>query len=336
MIYWLDNCDNHDGTPNENYGRELMETVLDGNRELYRGRCEDGGARVHRLDIYRSAAAAFRICSTIPVFEYREWDHDDSEKTFLGETGKFNGEDIIDIIVKQPATGQFLARHLYNFFVADEPQVPAWPYTPPNDPDAVNTLAQAYIDSGYEMRAVLETLFKSDFFKEATFRKVKSPLELVSNTVRMTGDFNVEMGTFPKHGLTGLAATVGFMGQQVFNPPSVEGWHTGKEWIDSGALVQRVNFAAEQVGDTDMPGVRLMLDKLADDTASMSPQGLVDGCLRLMGDLELEADTHSALVQHVAGSGALRADTAADRDRFDERATEMMQLIVATPEYQSE
>ena len=100
--------------------------------------------------------------------------------------------------------------------------------------------------------------------------------------------------------------------------------------------MQRVNFAAEQVGDADMPGVRLMLDKLADDTASMSPQGLVDGCLRLMGDLELEADTHSALVQHVAGSGALRADTAADRDRFDARATEMMQLIVATPEYQSE
>ena len=156
--------------------------------------------------------------------------------------------------MKQPATGQFLARHLYNFFVADEPQVPAWPYTPPNDPDAVNTLAQAYIDSGYEMRVVLETLFKSDFFKEARFKKVKSPLELVTNTVRMTGDYNLEMGTFPKHGLTGLAATVGFMGQQVFNPPSVEGWHTGKEWIDSGALVQRVNFAAEQVGDADMPG----------------------------------------------------------------------------------
>ena len=238
--------------------------------------------------------------------------------------------------MKQPAAGQFIGRHLYNFFVADEPQVPAWPYTPPNDPDAVNMLAQAYLDSGYEMRTVLETLFKSDFFKEARFKKVKSPLELVSNTVRMTGDYNLEMGTFPKHGLTGLANAVGFMGQQVFNPPSVEGWHTGKEWIDSGALVQRVNFAAEQVGDADMPGVRLILDRLATDEASLSPSGFVDGCLRLMGNIELESDTHEALVQHVAGNGALRADSSEDRGRFDGRATEMMQLIVATPEYQSE
>ena len=144
------------------------------------------------------------------------------------------------------------------------------------------------------------------------------------------------MGTFPKHGLTGLANAVGFMGQQVFNPPSVEGWHTGKEWIDSGALVQRVNFAAEQVGDADMPGVRLILDRLATDEASLSPSGFVDGCLRLMGDIELESDTHEALVQHVAGNGALRAGSEEDRGRFDERATEMMQLIVATPEYQSE
>ena len=59
-------------------------------------------------------------------FEYLEEDHDDGEKTFLGHTGNFNGEDIIDIIVQQPACHRFIARHLYNFFVADEPQVPAW------------------------------------------------------------------------------------------------------------------------------------------------------------------------------------------------------------------
>ena len=98
-----------------------------------------------------------------------------ARKSFLGENGNFNGEDIIDIIVKQPAAGQFIGRHLYNFFVADEPQVPAWPYTPPNDPDAVNTLAQAYIDSGYEMRSVLETLFKSDFFKGGSLQEGEEP-----------------------------------------------------------------------------------------------------------------------------------------------------------------
>ena len=75
-------------------------------------------------------------------FVYRPEDHDDGEKTFLGETGRFNGEDIIDIIVRQEATARFVSRHLYNFFVADEPQVPAWSVTDPRDPAAIATLVR--------------------------------------------------------------------------------------------------------------------------------------------------------------------------------------------------
>ena len=180
----------------------------------------------------------------------------------------------------------------------------------------------------------METLFKSDFFKSARFEKVKSPLDLVVNAVKVTGDFEVEMGTFPKDGLTGLAGSIGNMGQQVCNPPSVEGWHTGKEWIDSGALVQRVNFAAEQVGDASRPGVRLILDRMASQGPTLSGDNLVEGCLELMGSLELEADTHEALVQHANRGGDLHSRTPEERESFDERATEMLQLIVATPEYQ--
>ena len=66
-------------------------------------------------------------------FEYKEEDHDEGEKTFLGYTGNFNGEDIIDIVVKEPATARFICRHLYNFFVADEVQVPAWTIEPARD-----------------------------------------------------------------------------------------------------------------------------------------------------------------------------------------------------------
>ena len=333
MIYWLDNCDNHKEEPNENWGRELLELF------------SMGVGNYTEADV-KSAARAFTGWTfsdplpRIPYqyyenrFEYRDSDHDDSMKTFLGETGRFNGEDIVDIVVKQPATGQFLARHLYNFFVADEPPVPAWPYTPPRDPEAVDLLAQTYQDSGYEIRPVLEVLFKSDFFKGARFEKVKSPLELVVNAVKLTGDFEVEMGTFPKEGLGGLAGNIGVMGQQVLNPPSVEGWHTGKEWIDSGALLKRVNFAAAQVGDASRPGVRLILDRLASQGQTLSAGALVDGCLELMGALKLEADTREALVQHANQSGELHSGTPEEREAFDERATAMLQLIVATAEYQ--
>ena len=82
-------------------------------------------------------------------FEYLAEDHDDGEKHFLGHKGRFNGEDVIDIIVRQPATARFVARHLYNFFVADEVQVPAWLHTPPRDPVAINIIADAFISSNY-------------------------------------------------------------------------------------------------------------------------------------------------------------------------------------------
>ena len=333
MIYWLDNSDNHKDSINENYGRELLELFSMGIGNY----TEDDvkmAARAFTGWNYKDTLPRVPYLYYYPDFEYRPWDHDDSVKTFLGETGRFNGEDIIDIIVKQPATARFIARQLYDFFVADEPQVPAWPYTPPKNQEAVDLLAQTYLDSGYEMRPVLEVLFKSDFFKNARYSKVKSPLDLVVGTVRLVGDFNLELGTFPKLGIEGLASKVGYMGQKVFDPPTVEGWHTGKEWIDSGTLMQRVNFAAGQVEDTSQPGVALIVNRLAERGPTLSPEALVDGCMELTGVLNLEEGTRAELVRHAMKGGELRRGTQGDRRAFDARVSEMLQLIVATSEYQ--
>ena len=178
MIYWLDNCDNHKDAPNENWGRELLELFSMGIGN-YTESDVQMAARAFTGWTYKDPLPRVPHRYYYSGFEYRPWDHDDGEKTFLGETGRFNGEDIIDIIVRQPATARFVARHLYNFFVADEPQVPAWATTPPNDPDAVELLAKTFTESKGELRPVLEVLFTSDFFKEANFLKVKSPVELV-------------------------------------------------------------------------------------------------------------------------------------------------------------
>ena len=110
-------------------------------------------------------------------FEYRPEDHDDSEKTFLGHSGNLNGEDIVRLISEHPSCAQFIARHLYNFFVADEAQVPAWSVTPPSDPEAVETLATTLRENGYDMRTTLRVLFNSDFFKNARFARLKNPTE---------------------------------------------------------------------------------------------------------------------------------------------------------------
>jgi uncharacterized protein (DUF1800 family) len=76
-------------------------------------------------------------------------------KEFLGTKGNLNGEDIIDIVVQQPACARFICRHLYNFFVADEPQVPAWSLEEPRDPAALDALAKTFRESNYEIRPVL-------------------------------------------------------------------------------------------------------------------------------------------------------------------------------------
>ena len=169
-------------------------------------------------------------------FAFKPEDHDDGEKTFLGHTGHFNGEDIIDIVVQQPATARFLARHLYNFFVADEPQVPSWNITPPGDPEAIETLVQAYTESHYDMRSVLRVLFLSDFFKQARFARVKSPAELVIGTVRLAGNFAT-----PRLGLPGTRLGVQLPGARAPESPQrreLAYWPGVDRWRSPGAAGQ--------------------------------------------------------------------------------------------------
>ena len=153
-------------------------------------------------------------------YEYRQDDHDYSEKTFLGETGKFDGADIIDIICRQESTARFISRHLYNFFVEDEVQVPSWQDVPPKNPEAISTLMDAYFEHGHDLNKVLKVLFESDFFKESEYKKVKGPAEMVINVLRLSGGFEE-----PSLSMIQAVDEAGFMGQLLFYPPSVEQSH---------------------------------------------------------------------------------------------------------------
>jgi hypothetical protein len=332
MIYWLDNCDNHAHAVNENWGRELLELFT-------LGVGMDGHPNYTETDV-RDASRAFTgwtIAQAPPrgyynrwdwEFEYLEEDHDDGEKTFLGHTGNFDGEDIIDIIVQQPACHRFIARHLYNFFVADDVQVPAWMTTPPCDPEAVDTIARAFKDSHYNMRSTLRVLFLSDFFKNARFAKIKSPAEVVVGILRLAGGFE-----FPAPGIGNLVKNPTYMGQEILNPPSVEGWHTGAEWINSGTLMKRINFAAGMLGDANRPGIRALINRLKAQ-GDLSPEGFVDSCLDLIGPMQVEPEVHQNLVAHASEGGTLRWGTEQDASTSSARVGEMLQLIASVREYQ--
>ena len=327
MIFWLDNNENHGTAINENYGREILELF-------------SMGIGNYSEDDIKNAARAFTGWTyeqPIPLypfghfdvnFRFKADDHDASEKTFLGHTGNFDGEDIIDIIAKQEATARFIGRHLYNFFVADEAQVPAWSIEPPANPQAIDDLAKTWMESDADIRAVMRTLFTSDWFKEARFTHVKSPTEFVAGVLKLSGEF-----AEPAPNLHKLEATIVTMGQKLMDPPSVEGWHTGKEWIDGGTLTERINYAVDTLNDPEKPGVKAIIDRVR-ASGQVMPSELVSQLLELVGSLEVDAATGDALIAHAESEGELDWSSASAIKASTTRVVRMLTLVVATREYQ--
>ena len=328
MMFFLDNKDSHKDAVNENYGRELLELFSMGvgnytEDDVRQASLAFTGWTIRNASMMTARSQQDLVPPYGPLdwhFQYMDDDHDDGVKAFLGHEGAFNGEDIIDIICKQPATARFISRHIYNFFVADEPQVPAWETVPPRDPEAIDTLAKAFVENDYEIRPVLRVLLNSDFFKDARYAKVKSPTELVVGTARMAGGHDL-----PELADVDLALLPATMGQELLDPPSVEGWHTGMEWITTGSLVDRVNFASGEMADASRPGVRSMIDRIKVQWDGASPQGLVEACLDQIGPIIVSDGTKEQLVNHAKGEAAGTPSN---------RIVEMLQLIVATREYQ--
>ena len=333
MIVWLDNNENHGSAINENYGRELLELFSmgignyteDDIKECSRaftgwtlGNAEYMAVRAAKDSIWPYGRIAWH-------FDYRDEDHDAGEKTFLGETGKFNGEDIIAIIAKQESTARFVATRLFQFFAADE--------ITEDGEKAIQEMIASYFSSGYHIRAMLRTLFHTDYFKsdEARFARVKGPVEMVVGAIRMSGNYQN-----PALGIEKVSDTMLYMGQGLLQPPTVEGWHEGSEWIDSGALVERVNFAARELSDVTSPGVRSIIDRLqaGADHGVLEPSDLADRCLDLLGPIEVSDETHSVLVQYANRHGSLDLNDHKPGDEAEQRVGNMLRLVAATREYQ--
>ena len=163
MIFWLDNKDNHKDAPNENYGRELLELFSMGigtytEDDVKAAARSFTGWTIENTEYMsiRASRDSFWPYGRIDwQFRYQDDDHDDSEKTFLGHTGQFNGQEIIDIIIRQPATAHHIASKLYNFFVSDRP-----------DEDAIGILADEFTRTEGDVRSVMRCLFMSDFFAD--------------------------------------------------------------------------------------------------------------------------------------------------------------------------
>ena len=341
MIMWLDNQDNHKGSINENYGREILELFSMGvgsytEEDIKECARAFTGWRVVNpeymsIKMRNNTARPYGYMAW--QFEYDDDDHDHGQKTLLGETGDLNGEDAVEIICRQEATANFISRHLYHHFVADEEPVPQWPHTPPRDPEAIEMLTRAYFDSGYSIKEMLRTMFTSDFFmsRASHFARTKSPSEMVVGALRLAGGLEI-----PSTETYAAAGAAGVMGQGLLAPPSVEGWQGGSEWINTGAYVQRINFVGKTLGDPNKPGMRAIIDRVVRSAngSSLSPEEAVDACLRVLGPLEVLDSTRSSLIDYADSYGELSFSDEEEASRADEAIVAIVQMIVSTQEYQ--
>ena len=139
----------------------------------------------------------------------------------------------------------------------------------------------------------------------------------------------------PEPTMWSLHYQMGAMGQFLMDPPSVEGWHTGKEWIDGGTLMERINFASKLVSDPATPGVQALTNRLAEAAGdSATPDQLVDATLEYAGPMVVSDSTRSALVEAAQADGDLAFDSQEGREASAKRVAQTLRLVLASPEYQ--
>jgi len=301
MLVWLDNRANRKGAPNENYARELMELFT------------LGVGNYTEQDVKESARAltGWTLDRDLKFVDAKNI-HDGGAKTFLGKRGNFNGDDIIDIILEQPAASRYIVRRLWGFFAYANPE-----------PELVDRLAATFRDSHYSVRAVVrEILLSKEFYSDRAYRAmVKSPVDYVVGAVRVLG---------VKSDGAELVGQTNRLGQSLFNPPNVAGWPGGAAWINSATLIHRLNFAnrvalargGAMLFQPDRPLARLQL-RTPYQAADYYIGLLLDG---RMPDAEREVlRAYSAYVAQWPGAGGWAGD---------EPLRSLVYLVMASPDYQ--
>jgi hypothetical protein len=214
MLVYLDNGENIKTHPNENFGRELLELFT------------MGVGHYTERDVREAARAFTGWTNDVLEFKFDAGQHDFDNKTFLGRTGPLNGGDIIDTIIDQPVTSEFVAAKLYRYFVRED-----------ISSSTKAELGRSFRQSGYQLKPLLKRMFLSkDFYSPLSFAtQIKSPVQLVVSTYKKMG--LREVPTIPDFG-----RLTGGLGQTLFEPPNVAGWAGGRTWMTPSTLLQRGNL----------------------------------------------------------------------------------------------
>ncbi len=307
MLRWLDSNSNRKASPNENFARELMELFT------------MGVGNYTETDV-RESARAFTgwFYDRTQGFVFNRNQHDFAQKTFLGRTGEWDGDDIVNIILEQPVTAEFMVRKAFGFFVYDNPT-----------PATVARLADVFRGSGYSTRELMRAILTSPEFSSdvAYHAVVKSPVDYLVGTMK-----NIDIGEYSREAVGQLQR----MGMALYNPPDVSGWDWGTDWIGAATLLERLNLS-NSVSTARGDNARFGLDPAAliRRLGARTPQQIVDGLLEMFVDGDVPSAVRDQIVAYMTRgySGAPEAFTQ-DAARMDRAVRGAAHLVMTTPIYQ--
>jgi len=285
MLIWLDNRYNVAQHPNENYARELMELFT-------------LGLGNYTEDDVKEAARAFTgwTLDKTGAFVFVEKLHDAGDKTFLGQTGPFDGTGIVNIVTAQPVHQRFICRKLLEFFVYSDPE-----------PELIEGLAQVYALSGYDTAKVVGTILRSNvFYSDRAYRALpKSPVEYTIGLLKY-----LEVAQVPDD----IPAWLARMGQSPLAPPSVKGWDGGPAWISTATMLARFNFVNRLVNAQPKPATAQMQSVMPvmAGTQPQAPASATFAALTPDAIVQQASGFDPDRVQHIIAQGAIQDDLTGD------------------------
>jgi uncharacterized protein (DUF1800 family) len=320
MLVWLDGRSNVRRQPQENFARELMELFTMGvgtfaETDVY------AGARVFTgWNLSRPGSGAAQHYA----FNYNAAQHDTEAKTFTfpiypnGSTtiparpaasGMQDGIDLINAVAAHPATGPRLARKLYAFFVNE---------IDPPDAGLINEVAQIYYARRFAIAPMVQRLLLSTQFRDPVnyYKRYSWPVEFVVRSLKEVGP----AGYSVNDALTPLAN----MGQQLFEPPDVNGWELGPGWFSTGSMLARMNFAAQLATNQ-----KFNLRDAARDHAA-TPEALVSHVLDRLSAPSYSSASQAALMDYARTGVAYPASDA----QLAIKAAGLVHLVVGSGDYQ--
>lgn len=235
MLIWLDSTTNHKAHPNENFAREVMELFCLG----------IGNYSEHDIKEAARAFTGWELRKN--EFRFNRYQHDAGQMTVLGQTGAWTGDDVLRILLDQPATGRFLVRKLFRWLVSETADPPA---------ALIEPLAAGLRQHDYDLAWLARTILSSNLFysPQAVRQRIKGPVELAIGLLR---SLETSANT------VALQEDLQKLGQAVFFPPNVKGWDGGTAWINSSTLVGRANLVWAIAGGDGRTKARVEPEKLA-------------------------------------------------------------------------